>query len=155
LNVSFGAPAEDSNATVTFAVNQSVESEVQFKRDVSGLHRRGKKVVLSIGVGDAVVQLKTNADVGSFVSSVGAIVRRFNFDGIDIDFEGESLALDQGDSDFRKPTTAAIVNLISALHRLPKMFGPAFIIRFAPETFFVQAAINRYSSRQGCYLPVI
>jgi chitinase len=155
INVSFGAPAEVSSATITFAVNQSVETEGEFKRDVSGLHRRGKKVVLAIGGGDAVVQLKTSADVDHFVSSVGAIIKRFNFDGIDIDFEGESLALDQGDSDFRRPTTPTIVNLISALHRIRKMFGPAFIISFAPETFFVQAAINGYSGRQGCYLPVI
>ena len=54
----------------------------------------------------------------TFVSSVSAIIDRYGLDGLDIDFEGHSLSLNTGDTDFRNPTTPVIVNLISALRTL-------------------------------------
>jgi chitinase len=155
INVAFATPADGSTATITFSVDPSVETKAQFKSDVAALHRQGKKVVLSIGGASTTVQLNSSTDVDGFVSSVSSIVKRYNFDGIDIDFEGASLALDSGDTNFEKPTTAVVVNLISALHRLSKKFGANFIISYAPETFFVQAAVTEYGGQRGCYLPVI
>jgi len=155
INVAFGTPAQGSTATITFVVDPELESKRQFKADVAALHRAGKKVVLSIGGASATVQLNNAADVSAFVSSVESIVKHFSFDGIDIDFEGGSLTLNSGDADFKNPTTPAVVNLIQALHRLNKKLGSNFIISFAPETLFVQAAVTGYGGQRGCYLPVI
>ena len=38
--------------------------------------------------------------------------------GLDVDFEGHSLSLNTGDTDFKNPTSPVIVNLISALKSL-------------------------------------
>ena len=64
------------------------------------------------------MQLTTTAARDTFVSSVSAIIDRYGLDGLDIDFEGHSLSLNTGDTDFRNPTTPVIVNLISALKTL-------------------------------------
>src|SRR5262249_49205307 len=141
INVAFATPVSGSTSTIGFKVD-SLESQSQFISDIASLHSLGKKVVLSIGGGNRPVQLDTNDDLQNFVSSVSSIVNEFGFDGIDIDFEGNSLALDSGDGDFKNPTTPAIVNLISALHQLKNAFGDSFIISLAPGTFAVQGGFK-------------
>ena len=54
----------------------------------------------------------------AFVSSLSAIIDRWGLDGLDIDFEGHSIYLNNGDRDFKNPTTPVVVNLISALKTL-------------------------------------
>src|SRR5262249_24774737 len=154
IDVALGLPVSGSTSTIGFTVD-SPESEPQFIADVAALHSKGKAVLLSIGGASGVVQLNTSADVQNFVSSGASIVNRYGFDGIDIDFEGSSLTLNAGDTDFRNPTTPAVVNLISALRQLKNMFGAGFVISMAPETFFVQAGLRGYGGQLGAYLPVI
>jgi chitinase len=108
------------------------------------------------------VQLTTTAARDRFVSSVSAIIDKYGLDGIDIDFEGHSLSLNAGDTDFRNPTTPVIVNLISALRTLKSRYGSDFVLTMAPETFFVQVGHQFYGgvgsgsdNRTGSYLPVI
>ena len=109
------------------------------------------------------MQLATTAARDTFVSSVSAIIDRYGLDGLDIDFEGHSLSLNPGDTDFRNPTTPVIVNLISALRTLKQRYGVGFVLTMAPETFFVQLGYQYYGSgpfggqdpRAGAYLPVI
>ena len=86
---------------------------------------------------------------GPFVSSVSAIIDRYGLDGLDIDFEGHSLSLNTGDTDFRNPTTPVIVNLISALRTLKARYGAGFVLTMAPETFFVQLGYQFYGSGRG------
>src|SRR5215470_8922754 len=154
INVAFGRPVTGSTSTIDFTVG-SFESKAQFIADVAALHQQGKKVVLSIGGANTLVQLNTATDLQDFVTSVSSIVNQFGFDGIDIDFEISSVTLDQGDVDFKNPTTPAIVNLIQALHQLKTAFGAGSVISMAPETFGVQAGFRQYSGRAGAYLPVI
>ena len=85
----------------------------------------------------------------------------YGLDGIDIDFEGSSVTLNAGDTDFRNPTTPVIVNLISALREIRSRVGSGFVLTMAPETFFVQVGYQFYGgtnggdARTGAYLPVI
>jgi chitinase len=155
IDVAFGMPAPGTAATITFAVDPSIESADQFVSDIATLHTQGRSVVLSIGGASAPVKLNTNKKMKKFVKSVAALVEQYDFDGIDIDFEGNSVKLGPGDTDFRNPTTPAIVNLIAALHSLKSMFGSTFIISFAPATFWVQGAFTNYQGAQGSYLPLI
>ncbi len=123
-------------------------------------------MLISIGGQNGQVQLATTAARDTFVSSVSKIIDEYGLDGLDIDFEGHSLSLNTGDTDFRSPpTTPVIVNLISAVKTLKAKYGDKFVLTMAPETFFVQLGYQYYGSggpwgggqdpRAGAYLPVI
>ena len=71
----------------------------QFKSDIAWLKSQGKKVMISLGGGGQHFTLADPKRVPTFVSSVAQIVSDYGFDGIDVDFESPSLAIDPGDTD--------------------------------------------------------
>jgi chitinase len=120
-------------------------------------------VLISIGGADGEVTLNTAADVSEFVSTVSSIVNTYGLNGVDLDFENDSLTLNNGDNDFMHPTTPAVVNLISAVQQLKAEYGSDFIVAMAPQVFFVQTGYEYYGGnstgasdrRAGAWLPVI
>ncbi|MEU9253349.1 glycoside hydrolase family 18 protein [Streptomyces sp. NPDC048270] len=168
VNLAFGEPTSVTSGDIRFqlcpvAECPNVESPAEFKAAIKAKQAAGKKVLISIGGQNGQVQLATTAARDTFVSSVGRIIDEYGLDGLDIDFEGHSLSLATGDTDFRAPTTPVIVNLISAVKTLKAKYGPDFVLTMAPETFFVQLGYQFYGSgpwggqdpRAGAYLPVI
>ncbi|MEU9130346.1 glycosyl hydrolase family 18 protein [Kitasatospora sp. NPDC048540] len=168
IDLSFGEPTSVTSGDIRFnrcPVSEcaSVESDADFKAAIAAKQAQGKKVLISIGGQNGQVQLTTTAARDAFVSSVSAIIDRWGLNGLDIDFEGHSLSLNTGDTDFKNPTSPVIVNLISALKTLKAKYGPDFVLTMAPETFFVQLGYQYYGSgpwggqdpRAGAYLPVI
>ncbi|MFI1280775.1 chitinase [Streptomyces sp. NPDC020858] len=168
VNLAFGEPTSVTSGDIRFrlcpvAECPNVESPAEFKAAIKAKQAVGKKVLISIGGQNGQVQLATTAARDAFVSSVGAIIDEYGLDGLDIDFEGHSLSLATGDTDFRAPTTPVVVNLISAVKTLKARYGPDFVLTMAPETFFVQLGYQFYGSgpwggqdpRAGAYLPVI
>ncbi|GAB3493849.1 chitinase [Amycolatopsis cihanbeyliensis] len=166
VNLAFGEPTSVTSGDIRFdrcpvAECPNVESEAEFISAIRAKQAQGKKVLLSIGGQNGQVQLTTAAAREKFVSSVSAIIDRYGLDGLDVDFEGHSLYLERGDTDFRNPTTPVIVNLISALRTLTDRYGRDFVLTMAPETFFVQVGYQFYGgtgagdNRTGSYLPVI
>ncbi|OLR93857.1 chitinase [Actinokineospora bangkokensis] len=166
INLAFGEPTSVTSGDIRFALCPvaecpNVESEAEFTAAVRAKQAQGKKVLLSIGGQNGQVQLTTAAARDRFVASVSAIVDRYGLNGLDVDFEGHSLYLDQGDTDFRNPTTPVVVNLIAALRSLKSRYGAGFVLSMAPETFFVQVGHQFYGgtgagdNRTGSYLPVI
>ncbi|MCX4696742.1 chitinase [Streptomyces sp. NBC_01408] len=168
INLAFGEPTSVTSGDIRFqlcpvAECPNVESPADFKAAVKAKQAAGKKVLISIGGQNGQVQLATTAARDTFVSSVSKIIDEYGLDGLDIDFEGHSLSLATGDTDFRAPTTPVIVNLISAVKTLKAKYGPDFVLTMAPETFFVQLGYQFYGSgpwggqdpRAGAYLPVI
>lgn len=160
VNVAFAVPEPGSTSEIRFSVFDG--DEAQFAAGVASLQNKGKEVLLSIGGADAVLQLNNEEDVTAFVRSVSALIDRYGFDGIDIDFENGSLFLDRGDSDLLRPTTPVVANLIAALRSLKTQFGLEFKIAMAPETFFAQHGLISYGAdrdgadnRAGCALPVL
>lgn len=162
INVSFAEPTSGvTNGTIGFTPYNYTDAD--FKADVAYLQSQGKKVIISIGGQNGQVQLPSTAARDNFVNSVTAIIEKYGFDGLDVDFEGHSLYLNPGDSDFKNPTTPVIVNLISALRTINDHFGTDnFYLTMAPETFFVQLGYTFYGgsciscdNRAGSYLPVI
>ncbi|AJE82565.1 exochitinase 1 [Streptomyces albus] len=167
IDLAFGEPTSPTSGDIRFelcpqAECPGVESEEEFKAAVAEKQAQGKKVQLSIGGQNGQVRLTTEEARDTFVSSVSAIIDRYGLDGLDIDFEGNSLSLDEGDTDFKNPTTPVIVNLISAVKSLKAKYGEDFTLTMAPETFFVQLGYQRYGPgtsqgdpRAGAYLPVL
>ncbi len=168
IDLAFGETDSPTSGQIHFnrcSVSEcpSVESDADFKAAIKAKQAAGKKVLLSIGGAGGEVQLTTTAARDAFVSSVGSIIDQWGLDGIDIDFENQSLSLNTGDTDFRNPTTPAIVNLIAAVKSLKAKYGSGFVLTMAPETFFVQMGYQYYGSgpyngqdpRCGAYLPVI
>ncbi|MGS2618728.1 chitinase [Micromonospora sp. LZ34] len=168
INLAFGEPTSVTSGDIRFqlcpaAECPGVETEAEFIAAIRAKQQQGKKVLLSIGGQNGQVQLITTAARDTFVRSVSAIIDRYGLNGLDIDFEGHSLYLNAGDTDFRNPTTPVIVNLISALRALKQRYGAGFVLTMAPETFFVQLGYQFYGPgpwggqdpRAGSYLPVI
>ncbi|GAA2610257.1 glycoside hydrolase family 18 protein [Actinomadura fulvescens] len=166
INLSFGEPTSVTSGDIRFnrcpaSECPNVEGEADFIAAIRTKQAQGKKVLISIGGQNGQVQLTTTAARDAFVRSVGEIIDRYGLDGLDVDFEGHSLYLNPGDTDFRNPTTPVIVNLISALRTLKARYGAKFVLTMAPETFFVQVGYKFYGgagggdNRTGSYLPVI
>ncbi|MEU3169981.1 glycosyl hydrolase family 18 protein [Streptosporangium sp. NPDC006930] len=168
INLSFGEPTSVTSGDIRFtqcpvAECPNVESEAEFIAGIRAKQALGKKVLISIGGQNGQVQLSTTAARDRFVQSVGAIIDKYGLDGLDIDFEGHSLYLDNGDTNLSAPTTPVIVNLISALKTLKARYGARFVLTMAPETFFVQLGYQFYGPgpngsadrRAASYLPVI
>ncbi|MFL0078842.1 glycosyl hydrolase family 18 protein [Tenacibaculum maritimum] len=155
--VAFAEPVVGSTSKMTFAPYEIYGGNKQeFIDDITFLQERGQKVLISIGGANAMVHLETEEDKEAFVSSMTDIIRTYGFDGLDIDLEGSSLSLDQGDMDFEKPVTPAIVNLIAATKEIRAFTGGAnFILSMAPETAYVQGGYGSYKGIFGAYLPVI
>jgi chitinase len=150
--VAFATPGSGT-ADITFSVF-SAETDAQFTSDIAFLHSQGKKVLLSIGGGaSTTIALNSSGDVQTFVNSVSGLIRKYGFDGIDIDIENHNLFLNSGDTDVTHPTTPVVVNLITALNQLAAQFGPSFMLTIAPETFYVQEGYNFPAT--PAYLPVI
>lgn len=166
IDLAFGEPTSPTSGDIRFdrcPVSEcpNVESEEEFIAAIRAKQAQGKKVLISIGGANGQVQLTSTAARDAFVRSVSAIIDKYGLDGLDIDFEGHSLYLNRGDTDFRNPTTPVIVNLISALKTLTAKYGDDFVLTMAPETFFVQVGHQFYGgvgagdNRTGAYLPVI
>lgn len=168
IDLAFGEPTSVTSGDIRFSLCPvaecpNVESVAEFKAAIKAKQAAGKKVLISIGGQNGQVQLATTAARDTFVSSVSKIIDEYGLDGLDIDFEGHSLSLNTGDTDFRSPTTPVVVNLISAVKTLKAKYGAKFVLTMAPETFFVQLGYQYYGSgpwggqdpRAGAYLPVI
>jgi chitinase len=151
INIAFAVPSKAGNGEIGFVPHMDVE---QFKADILHLQRFGKKILISIGGAAGSMAIDDIAARHNFVDSVTALIREYNFDGMDINLEGR-IILDPGDTDFESPISPAIVHLIMAIREIHNNFDSDFILSMAPETVNVQAAFTNYSGLSGSYLPLI
>jgi len=145
IDLAFGEPVAGSTSQIAFTPDART-SVAEIQSDVQILHGRGTKVLLSVGGANGHVELRNDAEQQQFVDSVTAIIDLYDLDGLDVDFEGQSVHVDRGDSDFTSPTTPVIVNLIQALRQIHDNVGPDFVLTMAPETFFVQVGFQSFTA---------
>jgi len=139
------------------------QTQAQLIAGIKTVQSQGRKVLISIGGANGQVTLNSAADATEFVNTVSSIVDTYGLNGVDLDFENQSLTLNSGDNDFTHPTTPAVVNLISAVQQLKAKYGSGFIVAMAPQVFFVQTGYEYYGGnstgasdrRAGAWLPVI
>jgi len=153
LIIAFALPMDAGSARMTF--EPEVVSVEAFKRGIRGLQKRGTQVLISVGGGNHPIELDSAQDTLDFVSSMKRIIDRYRFDGMDINLEGVSKVLDPGDTDFKNPTTAKILNMIEAVKSIKSHYGSEFLITVAPETQYVVTGYNKYGEGFGGYLPFL
>ena len=152
--IAFAMPDKTApEGTLQFHAPRGIEPD-QLKADIAALKAQGRKVMLSLGGGGEYFKLDDAKNIPNFVSSVSNIVSDYGFQGVDIDFETPSLVLAPGDTDFRRPTTPSIVNLIAGLRELREHFGPDFMISLVPEGSQIPAGFASYGGQFGSYLPL-
>jgi chitinase len=153
INIAFAVPSNSGKGEIIFAPHGAVGVE-EFKSDVLLLQSLGKKILISIGGAGGSMSIQDMAARNSFVDSITAIIREYNFDGMDINLEGKVI-LDPGDTDFKNPTSSGIRHLITAIREIRNNFDSEFILSMAPETINVQAGLGLYAGLSGSYLPLI
>lgn len=155
INVAFALPKAGTDYYMEFVPDKGTPKE--FKSKISELKNKGKKVLISVGGATAPITLSNNTERDSFVSSLTNIINYYEFDGIDIDFEGTSLSISGGT--IANPTDAGVGNLIDAIKQIMSKFrtknNKKLLLSMAPETAFVQGGMSAYSGIWGAYLPVI
>ncbi|AUB31448.1 glycosyl hydrolase family 18 protein [Spiroplasma floricola] len=112
-----------------------------FANEIEQLHKKGKKVVLSLGGADAHINLYENQK-DEFVAEILRLVDRFGFDGVDIDLEQS--AIDAADNQNVIPQA-----LIEVKETLAKK-NREFIISMAPE--FPYLKVNKIGASYITYL---
>ena len=88
VDVAFAVPQSGTDYLMEFIPDQGSVST--FISKIQLLQNQGKKVIISIGGATSPISLNTITERDSFVSSMNQIINTYNFDGIDIDFEGLS-----------------------------------------------------------------
>jgi len=129
------------------------------KNDIKTLRDKGIPVIVSIGGQNGHVVLSTADQKNIFVNGVKAIVDQYNFDGVDIDFEGSSMNFGAGAlKDFSYSAISAypkLKNVIDAFKELKAYYGTGFILTAAPETYYVQVGYSVYGDGAGSFFAVI
>ena len=129
------------------------------KNDIQTLRNSGVPVIVSIGGQNGHVVLENVAQKNIFVNGLKAIIDEYQFDGVDIDFEGGSM--DFGAAGLRDFSYAGISpyprlkNVVDAFKELKQHYGTGFILTAAPETFYVQVGYQSYGGTAGSFLPVL
>ena len=137
---------DGGNGNITFNLDAGAGGEAKFIADIAAARAKGKKVVLSFGGQNGTVTLNNATHVSNFVTSVEAILRKYGFDGIDIDLESGA-GVSAG--------APVITNLVTAVKQLKARIGSGFYLSMAPEHPYVQGGYTAYGNIWGAYLPII
>lgn len=110
----------------------------------------GLTILLSIGGATAGIDLSSRAVADRFIETVVPILKKYNFDGIDIDIETGLTST--GNISQLSVSQANLMHIIDGvLAQMPANFG----LTMAPETAYVTGGSVTYGSIWGAYLPII
>jgi GH18 family chitinase len=129
------------------------------KNDIKSLRDSGVPVIVSIGGQNGHVVLDNAAQKNTFVNGLKAIIDEYQFDGVDLDFEGGSMNFNAGG--LRDISYAGISayprlkNIVDACKELKAYYGTGFLLTAAPETQYVQGGYSTYTDTFGSFLPII
>ena len=117
---------------VTFELDSYLATSVggytrqQFIDDISYLKSKGQHVIISVGGANGRININSDEAADKFASSLSKIIKKFGFEGVDIDLEGAAVS-----------GTAYIARGLRKAH---DEFGDDFIITMAPETYYMHKA---------------
>jgi chitinase len=148
INAAF--PVILSDGTVEWQDGMDTNVKVATPAEMCQAKAAGATILMSIGGASAGIDLSSSTVADRFVATVVPILKKYNFDGIDIDIETGL-------------TGSGIINTLSAsqanleriidgvLAQMPAGFG----LTMAPETAYVTGGSITYGSIWGSYLPII
>ncbi|GHO94373.1 hypothetical protein KSF_044210 [Reticulibacter mediterranei] len=147
IAVAFAGADSTKPGGVTFSVDPDLSralggySDAQFISDITSLHQQGKKVVLSVGGQNGSISVTSDEAAKNFANSTFALMKKYGFDGVDIDLE-------QG---IDATSMASALQQLSGLVKDEQqgVMGqggsmPNLIITLAPQTVDMQSAQASY-----------
>ena len=148
INAAF--PVILSDGTVEWQDGMDSTVKVSTPAEMCAAKAAGATILMSIGGATAGIDLSSSSVADQFVSTIVPILKKYNFDGIDIDIE-TGLA-GSGDINSLSPSQANLERIIDGvLSQMPAGFG----LTMAPETAYVTGGSVTYGSIWGAYLPII
>jgi chitinase len=153
--ISFAVPKQGSFYNMEF-IPATVNREI-FKAQIQTLQMQGKKIIISIGGANHPVKINQASERDIFVSSITSIINVYNFEGLDLDLEENSLSITGGtiDSPIDKPVIYLIEGIKQIMANYRRKNNRKLILTLAPETAHVQGGMSSYNNAWGAYLPVI
>ncbi len=148
INAAF--PVILSDGTVKWEDGMDSTVKVGTPAQMCDAKAQGGTILMSIGGATAGIDLNSSAVADRFVSTIVPILKKYNFDGIDIDIETGLVG--SGNINSLSPSQANLIRIIDGvLAQMPSNFG----LTMAPETAYVTGGSIVYGSIWGAYLPVI
>ncbi|MGK5523232.1 chitinase, partial [Micromonospora sp. URMC 107] len=148
INAAF--PVIRADGTVLWEDGMDATVRVPTPAEMCRAKAAGLTILMSIGGATAGIDLSSAAVADRFVATVVPILKRYNFDGIDIDIETGLTG--SGNISQLSPSQANLVRIIDGvLAQMPAGFG----LTMAPETAYVTGGSVTYGSIWGAYLPII
>jgi chitinase len=148
LNAAF--PVILSDGTVQWEDGMDSGVKVSTPAEMCAAKDAGATLLMSIGGAAAGIDLSSSTVADKFVSTVVPILKKYNFDGIDIDIETGLSG--SGDINTLSASQANLERIIDGvLGQMPAGFG----LTMAPETAYVTGGSVTYGSIWGAYLPII
>jgi len=148
INAAF--PVIRSDGTVLWEDGMDATVKVPTPAEMCAAKAAGATILMSIGGATAGIDLSSAAVADRFVATIVPILKRYNFDGIDIDIETGLTG--SGSINQLSTSQANLVRIIDGvLAQMPANFG----LTMAPETAYVTGGSVTYGSIWGAYLPII
>ncbi|MGV9644705.1 chitinase [Streptomyces sp. NPDC003514] len=148
INAAFPVIRSDGTALWEDGMDSGVK--VATPAEMCAAKAAGATILMSIGGATAGIDLTSTAVADRFVDTIVPILKRYNFDGIDIDIETGLTG--SGNIGQLSASQANLIRIIDGvLARMPSGFG----LTMAPETAYVTGGSVVYGSIWGAYLPVI
>ncbi|MFJ8822509.1 chitinase [Streptomyces sp. NPDC102467] len=148
INAAF--PVIRSDGTALWENGMDANVKVATPAEMCQAKSAGQTILMSIGGAAAGIDLNSTAVADRFVATIVPILKKYNFDGIDIDIETGLTG--SGNIGQLSASQANLIRIIDGiLAQMPTGFG----LTMAPETAYVTGGSVTYGSIWGAYLPVI
>ncbi|GAA4172541.1 hypothetical protein GCM10022251_69370 [Phytohabitans flavus] len=148
INAAF--PVILSDGTVLWQDGMDAGVKVATPAEMCAAKAAGLTILMSIGGATAGIDLSSSAVADRFVATIVPILKRYNFDGIDIDIETGLTG--SGNINQLSASQANLIRIIDGvLAQMPSNFG----LTMAPETAYVTGGSVTYGSIWGAYLPIV
>ncbi|NJP35080.1 carbohydrate-binding protein [Micromonospora thermarum] len=148
INAAF--PVIRADGTVLWEDGMDATVRVPTPAEMCRAKAAGLTILMSIGGATAGIDLGSAAVADRFVATIVPILKRYNFDGIDIDIETGLT----GSGNIAQLSTSQ-ANLIRIIDGVLAQMPPTFGLTMAPETAYVTGGSVTYGSIWGAYLPII
>ncbi|PPK68424.1 chitinase [Actinokineospora auranticolor] len=148
INAAF--PVIRGDGTVLWEDGMDATVKVSTPEQMCAAKDQGATILMSIGGAAAGIDLNSTAVADKFVATVVPILKKYNFDGIDIDIETGLTG--SGKITQLSASQSNLIRIIDGvLSQMPANFG----LTMAPETAYVTGGSVTYGSIWGAYLPII